>query len=124
MADDPNRPAQQGATSPGADEAIQSGTPAAASAGKASEACARERAAEGLQNPFEAQRAGSAGKKGQPSLKSELFEVLREHPGGLEVADIVRRIQERKLRTFVGKATSQVRLLCTGLLVCLSVESC
>jgi hypothetical protein len=115
MAEAPQQAAPQGAASPGADDAIQASMPAAAGVDDALQACSREHAVGRLQNPFEAQRAGSAGKKGQPALKSEIFEVLREHPSGLEVADIVRLIKERKLRTFVGKAVSQVHPLSTAL---------
>lgn len=110
MAEAPQLAAPQGLASSGADDGIQATMPAAAGVDDALQASAREDTAGRLPNPFEAQCAGSAGKKGQPALKSEIFEVLREHPSGLELADIVRSIKERKLRTFVGKAVSQVHL--------------
>ena len=50
-----------------------------------------------LPNPFEAR---SGGKRQPHTLKWAVFEVLRDYPAGLSLADIVRLVEERKLRSF------------------------
>ena len=50
-----------------------------------------------LPNPFESR---SGGKKQPHTLKWAVFEVLRDYPAGLGLADIVRIVEERKLRSF------------------------
>lgn len=58
-----------------------------------------------LHNPFET-KGGAKKLKQTHSLKYAVFEVLKDTPDGLGLSDIVRLIEERKLRSFAGKASS------------------
>ena len=72
-----------------------------------------------LPNPFESR---SGGKKQPHTLKWAVFEVLRDYPAGLGLADIVRLVEDRKLRSFAktnpaGQASHQATCFADCILV-------
>lgn len=87
-----------GCVCPGGDERHEgeAGEPAADCSTPAAPGSA-EQQRRSLPNPFEAR---SGGKKQPHTLKWAVFEVLRDYPAGLGLADIVRLVEERKLRSF------------------------
>ena len=80
----------------GADERPEAGEPTAGCSTPAAPGSADQQR-RSLPNPFE---SCSGGKKQPHTLKWAVFEVLRDYPAGLGLADIVRLVEERKLRSF------------------------
>lgn len=52
--------------------------------------------AEGRVNPF-------AGKKGKPSIRSEVWEVLYDHPAGLSQEEILEQMKIRNIKVPAAK---------------------
>lgn len=84
---------------------IRQGGDAGAAGSAATDTEAMVRDLRTLHNPFEA-KGGAKKFKQTHSLKYAVFEVLKDTPDGLGLSDIVRLIDERKLRSFAGKASS------------------